>query len=171
MPGITIDSSVFEHLFNTEKNTNKHIDSLLGELLKRSYQLCIDESDRITGEYETRLVPIIKNSDDTDDRRRLLEYWILANPKLPPYPIDFKDALMKAIKIIIHEKSETIDRVFVYVAISSDTRILSNDQHIVGSKNIIGRREDLAKLAKKEKKKAVAFLMSHEAANDIVNWA
>src|SRR2546423_13504212 len=98
--GVTIDTSVFKDYLNPEKNTNNHIDTLLAVLARKKYRLCVDEAKRIEGEYEAQLGPIIRNRDETDFARQMLQFWLVVNPKTL-FPLDMGDELMEHLKRII----------------------------------------------------------------------
>jgi hypothetical protein len=163
---VVIDTSVFMDYLNPDKNTNDHIDTLLSVLGKKKYHLCVDKDDRIKSQYEDRIRPIIKNRDEGGFERKVLEYWLDASPKLP-MEVDMGDALMVGIKGIIVEQKESLDRIFVYVAILADTKLITND-----GIHIVQRRQDLRNLAKKQKpkKKNVDFMTSEQAAGDLASW-
>jgi predicted nucleic acid-binding protein len=161
---VAIDTSVFMDYLNPDKNTNDHIDTLLSVLAKRKYRLCVDATDRIKGEYEDKVRPIIQNQEESGFERQLLIYWLDASPK-NPREVDMGDALMVGIKGIVEERKESLDRIFVYVAIHADTKLVTND-----SMHIIKRRQDLRKLAKRRKAKSVDFMTSEQAASDLANW-
>jgi len=162
---IAIDTSVFMDYLNPEKNTSDHIDTLLSVLAKRQYRLCVDSDKRIEGEYESQLGPILRNTDETKGfQRYMLQFWLESNPK-ELLPLDMGDELMTKIKKIIHERKESVDRIFVYVAISADTRLVTND-----GKHIIDGRRELKKVAKKRDADNVDFMTSEAAAADLGNW-
>jgi PIN domain nuclease of toxin-antitoxin system len=162
---VAIDTSVFMDYLNPEKNTNDHIDTLLSVLAKRQYRLCVDADKRIEGEYEAQLRPILRNMDETKGfQRYVLQFWLESNPK-ERLPLDMGDELMTQIKKIIHERKESVDRIFVYAAITADTRLVTND-----GKHIIERRKELKKLAKKRDADNVNFMISEAAAADLANW-
>jgi hypothetical protein len=134
---ITIDTNVFEHLFHPPNNVGDHIDILLRYLVKERVVLCLDKKGRIFGEYSHRLAPILRRLDETE-KLSLLRYFILfAQRRLEP--VDFGDALMVAIEGVIRF-AEPSDHVFVYVAIASDSILVSNNlRHITGHRNRLKR--------------------------------
>ncbi|MCI0642757.1 MAG: hypothetical protein L0Y72_27410 [Gemmataceae bacterium] len=150
---------------NPEKNTNDHIDTLLSVLGKRKYQLAVDGNDRIKGEYEKQIRPIIRNRDESGFESRVLLYWLDACPRFP-VPLDMGDELMTKIKGIVVERKESLDRIFVYVAIMANTKLVTND-----GTHIIDRRKDLRKLAKKRDADNVNFMSSKNASEDLSNWS
>src|SRR6266446_5471146 len=163
--GVTIDTSVFKDYLNPEKNTNNHIDTLLAVLARKKYRLCVDEAKRIEGEYEAQLNPIIRNRDETDFARQMLQFWLVVNPKTP-LPLDMDDDLMTQIKRVILERKDSLERIFVYVAIRGNTRLVTND-----ATHILDRRRDLRKAAKKVSADQVDFLHSVDAADTLGEWA
>jgi hypothetical protein len=164
--GVTIDTSVFKDYLNPEKNTDDHIDKLLSVLAKRKYRLCVDEGGRIDGEYKVQIGPIIQNRDEGGFERQMLAYWLVDNPRIP-IPTDMGDELMVQIKRIIIEIKETLDRIFVYVAIRGQSRLVTND-----GIHIVARRKELRKAAKKDgaPKDKVDFLHSLEATANLAEW-
>ena len=102
---MAIDTNVFEHLLNPEKNTNNHIQKLLTSLKERDICLIVDEGKRIEGEYENRIGPKLRNTSDTNHIRLLLEFWFVRKINhRKRVPVDAMDELMKGIKQIIIEK-------------------------------------------------------------------
>jgi hypothetical protein len=162
---ITIDTSVLMDYLNPEKNINDHIDTLLAVLAKRKYHLCVDSDDRIKGEYESKLRSIVKNRDESGFERQVLLFWLDVSSRVP-VPLDMGDELMVGIKGIVFERKESLDRIFVYVAIHADTKFVTND-----GTHIVSRRKDLRKLAKKSRgSKNVDFPNSQTASQDLANW-
>ena len=157
---VTIDTNVFEHIFNPQQNTNNHIDSLLGCLAAKRVVLCMDDNNRIGDEYKHRLTPLLKAMSDQGQRLNLLRYFLVfAGRHL--IPVDFSDALMKCIKMAISSTSpiaEASDRVFVYVAIASDTVLVSNNP-----RHINNRASQLKRCAKAYGSKGVDFVDSQQA--------
>jgi hypothetical protein len=152
----------FHHLEVPQKNTNDHIDKLLSILARRGYRLCVDDAKRIEGEYEVG--PIIQNRDETRFERQMLEFWLVLNPKIP-ISVAMGDDLMTQIKRVIVERKESLDRIFVYVAIHGNTRMVTND-----GQHIIDRRRDLRKLAKRRSAHDVDFLTSEQASDGLADW-
>jgi predicted nucleic acid-binding protein len=163
-PRVAIDTSVFMDYLNPQKNTNDHIDRLLSVLAKRKYHLCLDSDSRIQGEYESKIRPIIKNRDESGFERQMLQYWLDHSPK-HSVPLDMGDDVMTRIKGIVAERKESLDRVFIYVAIHADTKLVTND-----SVHIIDRRRDLRKLAKRRTAHNADFMTSEQASADLGNW-
>ena len=164
---VVIDTNIFEHLLNPKKNKEGHINSLLGHLQEKGVALLVDDRKRIAGEYGDRIVPIIRSTDDTRNEVHILRYWILGAPRLC-IEIDRTGDLMAAIKRVIVERSEVVDRIFVYVAFSQGKVLVSNDDvHIlVGPKRESGktpRRQRLLQNFKKLRSPGSEILSSQEA--------
>ncbi len=152
---ITIDTNVFEHLFHPPDNVGGHIDILLRHLVERRVVLCLDKKGRMFGEYNHRLAPILKRLDETE-KLNLLRYFILfAERRLEP--VDFGDALMVAIEGAIRF-AERSDHIFVYVAISSDSILVSNNL-----KHITDHRYKLKRCATKHGSETTDFVSSRDA--------
>jgi len=73
---VTIDTNVFEHLFNPQNNVQDHIDTLLGRLVEKGVVLCVDNKGRIFGEYDNRLKPLFKAMSDQGQRLFWLRYFL-----------------------------------------------------------------------------------------------
>src|SRR2546423_12672403 len=138
---VTIDTNVFVHLFNPQNNTGNHIDRLLHSLVEKQARLCVDDKNRIFGEYKIHIGPLFKAKSDQDLRLFWLRYFLIDEPP-NELPVNFGDALMVAIKGQMRG-TEPSDHVFVYVAISSNTVLVSNNQG-----HITDRRRELRKCAK-----------------------
>ena len=128
---VAIDTNVFEHILNRCENIDFHINSLLARLQDKRTHLVMDNKNRIAGEYNNRIGPMIRRADDTLDEIFVLRYWILNAPRTVT-ELDMGDSLMTAIKQVIHEQTETVDRILVYVAFKVGSTLISNDRmHIV----------------------------------------
>ena len=128
---VAIDTNVFQHLLNPQDNTNSHINRLLGYLIERRATLVVDDQGLIAGEYRQQLKRRLGESDDTRNEIQILRYWIL-HASRHQVPLDENDDLMTAIRDVIVEASENVDRTFVYVAFQQGTVLISNDlRHIV----------------------------------------
>lgn len=150
---IAIDTNVFVHLLNPEKNPGGHIDDLLGRLQQDGISLLVDEGGRIAGEYDDKLAPVIRNSSDEDSKTSLLRYWMVASLNdRTTVAVDGKSKLMVQIKKRITRK--TPDSIFVYVALKKQRVLVSNDQA-----DIIGQRAEVRRIEKKSE-----LLTSQEAA-------
>lgn len=75
---VVIDTNVFVHLLNPEKNVNKHISQLL-VTLQDTHELQIDKDGRIKSEYDLKLEVAIKNASELGIERYILEIWIKKN--------------------------------------------------------------------------------------------
>ncbi len=128
---VAIDTNVFRHLLNPQDNTCLHINKLLGHLIREGTTLVFDERRVIAGEYDYQLARRLADSNDTRNEIQILRYFILYAPRLD-ITLDKNDKLMAAIRKVIFEVSENVDRSFVYVAFRQGTTLISNDQrHIV----------------------------------------
>ena len=128
---VAIDTNVFEHIMNPQQNLNDHISELLAYLQDQHTCLIIDDGDRISGEYLNQLAALISRSDDVGNEISILRYWILYAPRIP-VKVTLNDNMMIAIRSVIIEPSENVDRIFVYVAFKQGNVLISNDlTHIV----------------------------------------
>ena len=124
---VAIDTNVFEHILNPQENLDSHINALLTHLQERNICLIVDDRSRIFGEYDHRIGPIIRKSDDVRNEIYLLRYWILNAPRLPT-PVVGNDELMTKIRQVIIEPGEAVDRIFCYVAMRNGRLLISNDR-------------------------------------------
>jgi hypothetical protein len=137
---IVIDTNVFEHLLNEDKNivvidvaTNteeKHINRLLKFMQKQSYILCIDKQARIMEEYKYRLKETIKNASDERDEIQILRYWIVSDNAHYYSEKEINLNLDKILKTIIlndDNKPETTDCIFVHTAAINHCNLVTND--------------------------------------------
>jgi hypothetical protein len=167
-PLVTIDTNVFKDFLNTGeegKNKDDHIDRLLVGLAKRHYRLCVDDQNRIDNEYKNQIGPTIAKLNETDMARYVLDYW-LNKAQRETVPLDMQDALMKRIAGVIIEHKESLDRILIYVAIKSNTILITNDEA-----HIVSRRKGLRKIAKREGSKNFDVLSSAEAAGVYLSWS
>lgn len=124
------DTNVFIHLLNPQNNPDGHINGLLGRLAEQRVALLVDDGGRIIGEYNQQLREVLRGQDDRDEIH-ILRYWVLSAPRRA-VQVSGNDALMTAIRRVIDEQSETVDRIFVYVALKEGRVLISNDErHIV----------------------------------------
>ena len=77
---VAIDTNVFMHLLNPHENVGSHINKLLEYLQAQDAHLIIDSNNRILGEYNHHIAPIIVKNDDTRNEIYILRYWILNAP-------------------------------------------------------------------------------------------
>jgi hypothetical protein len=152
---ITIDTNVFEHLFNPQNNLDDHIDALLRHLVERRVALCADKGGRMFGEYQQQLSPFFRKSDEGQKVIWLRYFLILA--ERTEVTVDFGGALMVSIRKHI-PFAESSDRIFVYVAIISDCVLVSND---LG--HITDHRNNLRKCARKHGSDSTDFVDSFTA--------
>lgn len=128
---VAIDTNVFEHLLNPQMNSESHISELLIYLQEQGIQLIVDDSNRISNEYDNRLSSILSNASYTNTEIYIMRYWIRHAARREA-TVDRNDELMRAIRAVIPGNSEGVDRVFVYVAFSLGRILISNDRiHIV----------------------------------------
>ena len=153
---VTIDTNVFVHLLNPLNNTGDHIDQLLSSLVEKQMMLCVDNKGRIEGEYETHVVPLFEAASDQDLRIFWLRYFMDDDHKAL-VPVKFGDALMVSIRRQIRF-AEPSDHVFVYVAINSNTVLVSNNPA-----HITNHRAALRKCAKIHGSKSTDFVTSQQA--------
>ena len=127
---VAIDTNVFIHLLNPQNNPDGHINRLLTHLSYEGAELLVDDGGRIAGEYNHLLGAAISGQDDRNEIY-ILRYWILNAPRRS-VEVSGNDVLMTAIRRVIVEPSEAVDRVFVYVALKVGKILISNDEmHIV----------------------------------------
>ena len=128
---VAIDTNVFQHLLNPQNNTDSHINRLLEYLIRERTTLVVDDQGLIGGEYRQQLKRRLGESDDLRNEIQILRYWIL-HALRHQVSLDENDDLMTAIRDVIIEVSENVDRTFVYVAFQQGTLLISNDLgHIV----------------------------------------
>ena len=124
---IAIDTNVFEHLMNPEKNKNGHIHKLLGTLTKRKIRLLIDNKRKILGEYNNKIPRYFKKANEAKNERFLLDYFIKNLQQHEKISVNLEDNLMTAIKKIVPE-NKGADRYFVYVAFKKGRVLVTNDR-------------------------------------------
>ena len=128
---LAIDTNVFRHLFNPQDNTCLHINKLLGYLVGEGATLVVDDGGDIAREYNYQLARRLADSSDTRNEVQILRYFMLYAQR-HHIAVDENDELMAAIKKVIVEVSEDVDRSFVYVALQRGTTLISNDRrHII----------------------------------------
>ncbi len=169
---IAIDTNVFEHLFNPEKNVNDHIAVLLRSLASGEVKLIGDTEGRIAREYENRLGHFFDGQDNPvkithQNYIDILRYWFRPETH-EGVAVDKKGSLMRAIREIV-DSGDIVDRTFVYVAIQKDRILVTNDRRdiIDIGKRPGKRRQELRRLARKSRKKHADILTSAEACNKI----
>ncbi len=159
---LTIDTNVFIHLLNPEKNEGSHIDHLLVHLLKHSPVLCEDTGGRIAAEYQQQLAHIISASEDIGIGRIILGHWLQSVARCT---VDVKPAKQLAgiVKAIIVEETEGIDRTFVMVACLMNCPLITND-----IKHIASRASTLRKKTKQYHSNGFAVYTTADARDHFV---
>lgn len=152
---ITVDTNVFVQLFNPKYNHDGHIDNLLGALAEDGAILCVDDKKRIESEYITHIVPLFEAAADQTLRVYWLRYFMNSDWRV--IPVTFGDQLMVSIRRQIRF-AEPSDHVFVYVAISSNTVLVSNNVD-----HITNHRNQLRKCCKTHRSKLTDFVTSQQA--------
>ena len=157
MPCIGIDTNIFIHLLNPCNNPCSHIDKLLVHLMRLEYRLLVDSTKKIGNEYLEKIIPIIRNMDETKPQLPILRLWMDINIRhqVVLYPLD---NLMKEIKSVIRKKDEHADRAFVYVVCVADSLLVTNDRV-----DILDRRKDLLRRTKKSRGRNTDIQSSLEA--------
>ena len=136
---VGIDTNVFEHLLYPKHNVGNHINELLVHLQQRGITLLTDKSGRIAAEYKHRLADRIQRADDKGNEVYILRYWMQYAPRRE-ITVNGADQLMQAIRQVIIEHAEAVDRIFVYVSLSQGRILVSNDEaHIVHGPSHQGR--------------------------------
>ena len=134
---IAIDTNVFGHLTNESKNKDKHINSLLENLIKQKTSLLVDKNGNILKEYQRHLNrPKFRESYEGKDEAYILYYWMYLVTRKKVSVMN--DNLWTAVLKVIPEEQEEVDRIFVYIAFVKGRILISNDD-----KHIIGRRDEL----------------------------
>ena len=164
---VAIDTNIFAHILNPQKNINKHIDQLLNQLSDDDIKLLVDNEKKITKEYKRCLDEMIDRMED-DYRKLLLLYWMdIQNQK--PIKVSSKDALMRNIKKIIPlGEGPVTDCFFVYVAFKEGRILITNDKKdTVNKGSKIGkRRKELLKLSKKIGRRKGSDILTSQQAYD-----
>lgn len=156
---IVIDTNVFVHLLNPEKNVNKHISQLL-VTLQDTHQLQIDKDERIKAEYAHKLSEAIKNASDLGIEKYILEIWI--NKKsMRSLEVEPPDNLRNLVRQVINDSTKRVDRYLVETAALSDCDLVTNDET-----DILNNAQTLKKELKKMKGvkcKNIRFMSSQDA--------
>ena len=129
---VAIDTNVFLHLFNREKNPGCHIHRILTHLQANNTKLLIDNKSKIFNEYEgSELTQRLQESERSNEIS-ILRYWLMVPENREKVSVNDRDDLMSAIRSIVHEAKKDVDRVLIYVAFSQGKNLISNDEiHIV----------------------------------------
>ncbi len=168
---VAIDTNIFEHLLNPRQNVDGHINSLLVHLQENDIALLVDDRERIAGEYNHHIGPIIQRVDDLSNEIYILRFWLLAASRIST-AVYLTDPLMMTIREVIMEPSEVVDRIFVYVALSHGKLLVSNDtMHIVfgpsGGGGRSTRRQRLLRNSRRLRPPGAGIVTSEEA-NDMI---
>ena len=121
-----IDTNVFVHLKNPERNPDRHIHHLLGVLVEEGVELLVDDGGFIHHEYQEVIRMVEGNSVDADEAY-LLQYFMDVNFQRK-VAVDRQDPLMAAIRDVIFEHSKNPDRTLVYVAFHEGKSLITNDK-------------------------------------------
>ena len=162
---VAIDTNVFLHLLNPRQNTGAHIHWLLMYLQSQGIALIVDTDDRIGREYKHHIGPVFSGTDDRSNEIFLLRYWYNFAQR-QHVTVSGNDRLMAAIRQVITEPSEAVDRIFVYVAFTTGNELISNDRtHIVdGPVHGTGqRRRNLLRSTRRIRPNGADILTSEEA--------
>lgn len=139
---IAVDTNVFEHLMNPQKNTCNHIYKTLIQLIKDKILLLVDNRRKIINEYFNNIPQYLQYENDKKGEGKLLFHFLkMENHKV--IHTDLSDNLMSAIKNIIPEHKKT-DRFFVYVAFKKNRILITNDRRDIideGTKHDERRRK------------------------------
>ena len=166
---VIIDSNIFEHFVGRHRDFNPdgHLGELLGRLLLDRIQLAIDLRGEIEREYQAIVEPMIRSGSQTGNELEVLRYWM--NPdNHTAVEVSAEGPLMKAIKSVLHETKEKVDRFFVAVAFTKGRILVTNDVlHIVEGPNhekrLGHRRDRLRKAARKHLSDGAEILVGREA--------
>lgn len=159
---IVIDTNVFVHLLNPEKNVNKHISQLL-VTLQDTHQLQIDKDERIKAEYAHKLSEAIKNASDLGIEKYILEIWIYKK-FMCLLEVEPPDNLRNFVRQVINDSTKRVDRYLVETAALSDCDLVTNDET-----DILNNGQTLKKELKKMKGvkcKNIRFMSSQDAWNE-----
>ena len=162
---IAIDTNVFEHLMNPEKNVNNHISILFKRFIDNKISLLVDNKKKIITEYDSRISAYLKNPEKGVEYRLLksfFEYGLGNNKKIV---VDLNDALMISItKVIPAHKGA--DRFFVYVAFKRGRILITNDREdMIDQNNQKGKkRKELLKKTKRYRCKEKEDILTSEEA-------
>ena len=121
-----IDTNIFEHLLNPQKNVNGHIDILLQKMRDIGVILILDGKHRILDEYNNRTVPLFRNQATDSSKRFLIQYWT-QDCKKYQVPVEHSSELMQKIKNALPQ-GEGTDAVFVFVVFRCGGTLLTNDR-------------------------------------------
>lgn len=141
---VAIDTNIFEHLFNPQENTEKHINQLLLHLKSNNVKLLLDNGSRILREYKKIIEPRLNANSDHLNEIQVMRSWLIDNPTIIVSVNNF-DGLMNAIESEISGHNQITDRTFVYVAFSWGGDLVSNDE-----RDIVSKRRQLKRKTRHE---------------------
>ena len=156
---IVIDTNVFVHLLNPEKNVKKHISQLL-VTLQETHELQIDKDGRIKAEYDLKLETAIRNASELGIEKYILEIWI-KKKAMRFLEVDPPDNLRKFIRQVINDQTKSVDRHLVETAALVDCDLVTND-----GVDILNNAQELKKGLKRMqgmKCKNIRFMNSQDA--------
>ena len=162
---VAIDTNVFVHLRNPERNPDGHIHHLLGVLAAQGIELLVDDRGFIHREHERNVIPMLQGSSVNGEEVYLLQYFMNANFHRK-VTVDPQDRLMAAIREVIFERSKNADRTFVYVAFRQGRWLISNDitDIVEGSaRESTPRRHRLLRKTRRLRTDGADILTSHQA--------
>ena len=140
---VAIDTNVFMHIRNPEKNPDRHIHHLLGVLVEQRVELLVDDGGFIHHEYEEHVIRMLEGNSVDAGEVYLLRYFMDVTYQLK-IAVGRRDQLMAAISEVIFEPSKNPDRTFVYVAFHEGKSLISNDEEdiVIGPPNERRPRRD-----------------------------
>jgi hypothetical protein len=165
---VAIDTNVFVHLKNPERNPDRHIHHLLGVLVEEGVELLVDDGGFIHHEYGEVISMVEGNSVDAEEAY-LLQYFMDVTYQLK-IAVDRRNRLMAAIREVIFEPSKNPDRTFVYVAFHQGKSLISNDEEdiVFGPPNErTPRRDRLLRETRRVRPAGAGIFSSAEASAQI----
>ena len=159
---IAVDTNVFLHLLNRQEDPDSHIDHLLIHLAREGYVLCVDSLGKISAEYQEKIEPALKDASDMGIARILLSHWMKG--ERIQVTIDLQGALISAVKEVIPERNETVDRLFVAVSCTQPCALVTNDDT-----HILSRKRELRRKTRKWHKGELEIMNSREAREHFVS--
>ncbi|MEI6177924.1 MAG: hypothetical protein WCS43_13620 [Verrucomicrobiota bacterium] len=128
---ITLDTNVLEHFFRTETggmNADGHITALLTKVIEQRRTLYFDTGNRLATEMTHRLDHYKKHREMGNFQNVFRGLGMLPKQTVP---VDHQSGLMLCIDRCVPGHTEQSDKVIVFVAVMSDTVLVSNnDRHI-----------------------------------------
>ena len=166
---VAIDTNVFMHIRNPEKNPDRHIHHLLGGLVERRVELLVDNGGFIHYEYEEHVIRMLEGNSVDAGEVYLLQYFMDVTYQLK-IEVGRRNQLMAAIREVILEPSKNPDRTFVYVAFHEGKSLISNDEEdiVFGPPNErTPRRDRLLRETRRVRPIGAAIFTSAEASAQI----